>query len=390
MVAAGGSEVLGPRRHRGRRARAVAHADPAARAGRADLRRVGPATTLEAGVNGREADGTRVRALIVFTVCCPGVPAGGRVRAVHAPADRGRAGRRPRARRAVSRSGDRRWSRPPRPRLGVPKANITLLSDQETPASPATGRSTREQVVKAFAGLAAKAGEDDTVVIVLFGHGTFDGVDGEVQPAGTRHDPGGLCAAAGAAAIEARGVRQHRERERALSSKPCPGPAGSCWRRRAPARRSSRRCSAGRSWMRSRPKPPTPIAMAESRSSKPSSTRGSRSRRSISATGCSRPSTPSSTTTATRKAAWNRARKGRTARSPRVLSLGSTASGGAPADRKLRTLYAERQALERRIESLKLLKAGWTRTSTRRSSRNSRPSSRVKRRQIREAEGKSK
>src|SRR6185503_7575301 len=49
-------------------------------------------------------------------------------------------------------------------KLGVPKEHVVLLTDQQA---------TRDGVVKAFGTLAAAAGEDDTVAIVLFGHGTF-------------------------------------------------------------------------------------------------------------------------------------------------------------------------------------------------------------------------
>ncbi len=49
-------------------------------------------------------------------------------------------------------------------KLGVSKENVTLLSAE---------RATREEVTKAFGALATAAGEDDTVMIVLFGHGTF-------------------------------------------------------------------------------------------------------------------------------------------------------------------------------------------------------------------------
>jgi hypothetical protein len=51
-------------------------------------------------------------------------------------------------------------------KLAVPKENVTMLSDE---------RATRDEVVQAFAALASKAGADDTVFIVLFGHGTFAG-----------------------------------------------------------------------------------------------------------------------------------------------------------------------------------------------------------------------
>jgi hypothetical protein len=56
-------------------------------------------------------------------------------------------------------------------KLGVPKGNILYLSDDQQAAA----RSTREGVLKAFGELAAQAGEEDTVAIVLFGLGTFDG-----------------------------------------------------------------------------------------------------------------------------------------------------------------------------------------------------------------------
>jgi hypothetical protein len=56
-------------------------------------------------------------------------------------------------------------------KLGVPKGNIMYLSDDQQAAA----RSTREGVLKAFGDLAAQAQEEDTVAIVLFGLGTFDG-----------------------------------------------------------------------------------------------------------------------------------------------------------------------------------------------------------------------
>jgi hypothetical protein len=49
-------------------------------------------------------------------------------------------------------------------KLGVAKDHLTLLQDQQA---------TRDGVVKAFAALAANAGEEDTVAIVLFGFGTY-------------------------------------------------------------------------------------------------------------------------------------------------------------------------------------------------------------------------
>jgi len=58
-------------------------------------------------------------------------------------------------------------------KLGVEDV-IFLAEKPEVDAKRVTGRSTRDEVVKAFDRLAA-AGEDDVVFIVLIGHGTFDG-----------------------------------------------------------------------------------------------------------------------------------------------------------------------------------------------------------------------
>lgn len=49
-------------------------------------------------------------------------------------------------------------------KLNVPKENVTLLADTAA---------TRDGVTRALGQVAATAGEQDTVVIVLFGHGTF-------------------------------------------------------------------------------------------------------------------------------------------------------------------------------------------------------------------------
>jgi hypothetical protein len=59
---------------------------------------------------------------------------------------------------------------------GVPDANITYLADKpDMDTARIRGRSTSESVQKAVADLAAKARPGDQVVIVLIGHGSFDG-----------------------------------------------------------------------------------------------------------------------------------------------------------------------------------------------------------------------
>jgi|RhiMetStandDraft_4_1073278.scaffolds.fasta_scaffold09818_1 hypothetical protein len=59
---------------------------------------------------------------------------------------------------------------------GLSDDNIIYLSEKpELDAARIKGKSTRENVQKAFADLAARARPNDAVVIVLLGHGSFDG-----------------------------------------------------------------------------------------------------------------------------------------------------------------------------------------------------------------------
>ncbi|HSC29830.1 MAG TPA: hypothetical protein VLD67_21305, partial [Vicinamibacterales bacterium] len=60
-------------------------------------------------------------------------------------------------------------------KLGVAKENVIYLHEKPD-ADPGRidGRSTKEEIGKAF-GRLARAGEEDVVFVVLFGHGTFDG-----------------------------------------------------------------------------------------------------------------------------------------------------------------------------------------------------------------------
>jgi hypothetical protein len=61
-------------------------------------------------------------------------------------------------------------------RLGIARDHVVYLSDQaEKDATRATGKSTQQEIQKAFAAVAKNAREDDVVFVVLIGHGTFDG-----------------------------------------------------------------------------------------------------------------------------------------------------------------------------------------------------------------------
>jgi hypothetical protein len=61
-------------------------------------------------------------------------------------------------------------------REALPDANIVYLAEKpEADPSRIRGRSTREAVEKAITDIAARAHPDDQVIVVLIGHGTFDG-----------------------------------------------------------------------------------------------------------------------------------------------------------------------------------------------------------------------
>jgi NAD(P)-dependent dehydrogenase (short-subunit alcohol dehydrogenase family) len=61
-------------------------------------------------------------------------------------------------------------------RLGVERQNLIYLAEQaDADPKRITGRSTKEEIKKAFDRIAASAGANDVVFVVLIGHGTFDG-----------------------------------------------------------------------------------------------------------------------------------------------------------------------------------------------------------------------
>jgi hypothetical protein len=68
------------------------------------------------------------------------------------------------------------------------RTSSTLTDRPDDDATRATGRSVREEVVKAFEKLKA-AGPDDLVLIVLIGHGTFDGREAKFNLPGPDMSP---------------------------------------------------------------------------------------------------------------------------------------------------------------------------------------------------------
>jgi hypothetical protein len=61
-------------------------------------------------------------------------------------------------------------------RMGIPKDHIVYLTERpEEDPQRATGKSTQAEITRAFGALAASTKPDDVVFVVLIGHGTFDG-----------------------------------------------------------------------------------------------------------------------------------------------------------------------------------------------------------------------
>jgi hypothetical protein len=59
-------------------------------------------------------------------------------------------------------------------RYGIPRERIVYLTEKTDAAGPAaTGRSTRDEIARAFEALAQKSAADDIVFVILIGHGTF-------------------------------------------------------------------------------------------------------------------------------------------------------------------------------------------------------------------------
>ena len=59
-------------------------------------------------------------------------------------------------------------------KVGVPRERLVYLADGQG-ATGASGRATREEIDKALAGFAKAAAPEDVVYVVLFGHGSYDG-----------------------------------------------------------------------------------------------------------------------------------------------------------------------------------------------------------------------
>jgi hypothetical protein len=60
-------------------------------------------------------------------------------------------------------------------KVGVTSDRLVYLADTKEPAGPINGRATREEIDRALTAFSKSAAPEDVVYIVLFGHGSFDG-----------------------------------------------------------------------------------------------------------------------------------------------------------------------------------------------------------------------
>jgi hypothetical protein len=262
-------------------------------------------------------------------------------------------------------------------KLGVPKENVTLLSGD---------RATREEVTKAMGALATTAGEEDTVMIVLFGHGSFANKVAKFNLKGpdmTPDDFGALLkrlrskrvvfvdtasasgpfleSLSGAGRVIVTATRTGAEQFATLFG----GPFVEAFTTDAADADRNGRVSVLEAFEYARQQ----VAASYQRE------------------GLMQTEHALLDDNGDREGSMEPGPQAKDGQSAAVLSLGSTRRETAPANEKLRGLYAERQALERRIESLKLLKSGMDPDKYAAELEKLATDLALKSRQIREAEG---
>jgi hypothetical protein len=265
-------------------------------------------------------------------------------------------------------------------KLGVAKDRVILLADQEA---------TRDGVVKAFGALATTAGEDDTVAIVLFGHGTFANKAAKFNLTGpdmAAQDFGPLLAKLKSKRV----VFVNTASASAPFVEALSGPG----RVIVTATRTGGEVYAtlfGGPFVEA-----FALEAADAdRDGKVSILEAFEYARKQVATSYQRegllPTEHSLLDdNGDKEGTIDPSREAKDGRNAAVLSLGSMRQQALPADEKVRALYVERQALERRIDSLKLLKSGMDPEKYASELEKLATELALKSRQIREAEGKGK
>jgi hypothetical protein len=207
---------------------------------------------------------------------------------------------------AITASGVRRWL-DERDGAGRPEANAVWLAERADVHPRVRAVSTRRTSNVSCAPWRHAPAAADRVLILLFGHGSYQSGETRINLPGpdiTGQELAALLTALRRAACRG---RQRCQRQRRFHGRTWRRPTASSSRRRARAWSGTKRCSAGTSPRRSPAPTPTRTATAASRCWKRSSTHVARSSASTSAaTACAR-STPCSTAWATAAAPARRA-----------------------------------------------------------------------------------
>jgi hypothetical protein len=244
-------------------------------------------------------------------------------------------------------------------RLGIPRDRIIYLLDKpEQDSKRATGKSTKEEIEKSLAALAASSGEDDLVFILLIGHGTFDGKVAKFNLPGPD-----MTAADFAAALKRFGSRKVVFVNTASASGPFVEALAGPGRAIVTATRTGaeRFATLFGGYFVDALAGDTADADKNRRVSILEAFNAARIEvaRAYEKQGIMITEHPLLEDGGDGEGSLEPAPEGKDGRVAAILSLGTPASALVlPADPKLRQLYEERRDLERRVEALKLLKPG--------------------------------
>ncbi len=233
-------------------------------------------------------------------------------------------------------------------KLGVAKENITLLTGQQA---------TKDAIVKAFGALAATAAPDDTVAIVLFGYGTFANNVAKFNLPGPDMTPQDF---------EPLLARLRSKRVVFVNTASASGPFVTALS--GPGRIIVAATRTGGEVYATLFGGPFVDAFSADAADTDHDGKVSileafdYAKKTVGASYEREGLLPTEHAilddNGDREGSLDPGRQGKDGQSAAVVSLGSMRPQALPADEKLRALYVERQDLERRIESLKLLKSG--------------------------------
>ena len=233
-------------------------------------------------------------------------------------------------------------------KLNVPKENVVLLAD---------AAATRAAVTGALTDVAVKAGEQDTVVIVLFGHGTYAAKIAKFNLTGPDMTPQEFAPLL---------AKMKSRRVVVANTTSASGPFVEALS--GPGRVIVSATRSGSEMFATLFGGPFVDAFANEAADSDRDGKVSileafeHARRAVAASyqreGLLPTEHPLLDDNGDKEGSLEPGRTAKDGQSAAVLAIGSLRRQAAPATEKLRALYAERDALERRLESLKLLKSG--------------------------------